>query len=121
MQKKTVKNKRRTTRRNYGTEEKLRTVLEGLRVEHSIAKLCRIEDINYFWPTNPAAAFKAFAEYNIVRGIKIAIKAGNLAGKRSTSLFTFYNDHIKFNDVLSRTERETTNWTEITLSVKGTF
>ena len=33
MQKKTVKNKRRTTRRKYGTEENIRTVLEGLRGE----------------------------------------------------------------------------------------
>ena len=38
MQKKTVKDIRRATRRNDGTEEKIRIVLEGLRGEHSIAK-----------------------------------------------------------------------------------
>ncbi len=43
---KTVKDIRRATRRNYGTEEKIRIVLEGLRGEHSIAELCRIEGIN---------------------------------------------------------------------------
>jgi len=43
---KTVKDIRRATRRNYGAEEKIRIVLEGLRGEHSIAELCRIEGIN---------------------------------------------------------------------------
>ncbi len=43
---KTVKDIRRATLRNYGTEEKIRIVLEGLRGEHSIAELCRIEGIN---------------------------------------------------------------------------
>ena len=39
---KTVKDIRRATRKNYGYEEKIRIVLEGLRGEHSIAELCRI-------------------------------------------------------------------------------
>jgi len=43
---KTVKDIRRATRKNYGSEEKIRIVLEGLRGEHSIAELCRIEGIN---------------------------------------------------------------------------
>ena len=43
---KTVKDIRRATRKNYGAEEKIRIVLEGLRGEHSIAELCRIEVIN---------------------------------------------------------------------------
>lgn len=79
------------------------------------------QDINYLWPTKPAAEFEIFAEYNIFKGIKVAIKAENLTGKRSKSTFTFYNDHIRFNDALSRTERETTNWTEVTVSLQGTF
>ena len=43
---KTVKDIRRATRKSYGSEEKIRIVLEGLRGEHSIAELCRIEGIN---------------------------------------------------------------------------
>ena len=43
---KTVKDIRRATRKNYGSEEKIRIVLEGLRGEHSIAELCRIEGNN---------------------------------------------------------------------------
>lgn len=41
----TVKNIRRNTRKNYGAEEKIRIVLEGLRGESSIAELCRREGL----------------------------------------------------------------------------
>lgn len=43
---KTVRDIRRTTRRNYSAEEKTCIVLEGLRGEESIAELCRREGIN---------------------------------------------------------------------------
>ena len=34
------------TREDYGAEERMRIVLEGLHGDHSIAELCRIEGIN---------------------------------------------------------------------------
>ena len=40
-----VKDIRRATRKQYGAEEKIRIVLEGLRGEDSIAALCRREGI----------------------------------------------------------------------------
>ena len=40
-----IKDIRRTTRKQYGAEEKIRIVLEGLRGEESIAALCRREGI----------------------------------------------------------------------------
>ena len=40
-----VKDIRRATRRHFSAEEKIRVVLEGLRGEESIAKLCRREGI----------------------------------------------------------------------------
>src|SRR5215472_3944703 len=43
---KTVRDIRRATRRHHSAEEKIRTVLEGLRGEDSIAELCRKEGIN---------------------------------------------------------------------------
>jgi transposase len=43
---KVVKDLRRATRRQFGAEEKIRIVLEGLRGEDSIAELCRREGIN---------------------------------------------------------------------------
>ena len=43
---KVVKDIRRAPRRQYGAEEKIRIVLDGLRGEDSIAELCRREGIN---------------------------------------------------------------------------
>ena len=40
-----VKDIRRATRKQYGAEEKIRIVLDGLRGEESIAALCRREGI----------------------------------------------------------------------------
>ena len=52
--KKTVRDIRRPTRKQYSAEEKIRIILEGLRGEDSIAELCRREGINpnvyYRWP-----------------------------------------------------------------------
>src|SRR5690348_13267163 len=42
----TLKDIRRATRRQFGAEEKIRIVLEGLRGEESIAELCRREGIS---------------------------------------------------------------------------
>ena len=42
---KVLKDIRRATRKQYGAEEKIRIVLEGLRGEESIAALCRREGI----------------------------------------------------------------------------
>ena len=42
---KVIKDIRRVTRKQYGAEEKIRIVLEGLRGEDSIAALCRREGI----------------------------------------------------------------------------
>ena len=42
----TLKDIRRATRRQFGAEEKIRIVLEGLRGEDSIAELCRREGIS---------------------------------------------------------------------------
>ena len=40
-----IKDIRRVTRKQYGAEEKIRIVLDGLRGEESIAELCRREGI----------------------------------------------------------------------------
>ena len=42
---KVIKDMRRITRKQYGAEEKIRIVLDGLRGEESIAALCRREGI----------------------------------------------------------------------------
>ena len=43
---KLIRNIKRQTRRKFNTEEKIRTVLAGLRGEDSIAELCRREGIH---------------------------------------------------------------------------
>ncbi len=43
---KTIRDIRRSTRRQYSAEEKVRIVLDSLRGEDSIAELCRREGIN---------------------------------------------------------------------------
>ena len=43
---KIVKDIKRTTRKHYSSEEKIRIVLDGLRGEDSIAELCRREGIS---------------------------------------------------------------------------
>ena len=42
---KIIKDTKRTARKHYSSEEKIRIVLDGLRGEDSIAKLCRRERI----------------------------------------------------------------------------
>ena len=42
---KAIKDIRRTIRKQYSAEEKIRIVLDGLRGEETIAELCRIEGI----------------------------------------------------------------------------
>ena len=37
---------KRATRKHYSSEEKIRIVLDGLRIEDSIAELCRREGIS---------------------------------------------------------------------------
>jgi len=50
---KVIKDIRRITRKQYGAEEKIRIVLDGLRGEESIAALCRregiAESLHYNW------------------------------------------------------------------------
>jgi transposase len=46
MAKNVVQEIRRATRRQYGAEEKIRIVLEGLRGEISVAELCRREHLS---------------------------------------------------------------------------
>jgi transposase len=61
----------RRTRKKYGTEEKIRIVLEGLRGESSIAELCRREGLNpnvyYKWSKEFLEAGKKRLQGDTVR------------------------------------------------------
>ena len=69
--KKTVRDIRRHTRKQYSAEEKIRIVLEGLRGEDSIAELCRREGINpnvyYRWSKDFMEAGKKRLSGDVIR------------------------------------------------------
>ena len=66
---KIVREIKRKTRRRYTSEEKIRIVLEGLRVEDSIAEICRREGISPMSLPNIPSALVSLplrqAEYSI--------------------------------------------------------
>ena len=66
-----VKDIKRKTRKRYSAEEKIRIVLDGLRVEESIAELCRQEGIAqglyYKWPKDFLEAGKKRLAGDITR------------------------------------------------------
>ena len=59
----TIRDIKRKTRRKYGSEEKIRIVIEGLRGEQSVAELCRregiAESLYYSWSKEFMEAGKA--------------------------------------------------------------
>lgn len=61
---------RRATRRKFSAEEKIRTVLEGLRGEISVSELCRRESISptlyYRW----SEAFLEAGKHGVTRDTK---------------------------------------------------
>lgn len=66
-----VREIRRQTRRKYSSEEKIKTVLEGLKGEQSIAEICRREGINpnmyYRWSKDFLEAGKKRLQGDTVR------------------------------------------------------
>ena len=61
-----IRDIRRKTRKRYGSEEKIRIVLDGLRGEDSIAELCRREGINqnlYYRWCSPVSGSSATIEH----------------------------------------------------------
>lgn len=78
-------------------------------------------DIARYWPTNPQANLSLFAEYNIFNGIKMRLDAKQLTGKRGTSTEFNFVDHIRFNELSRRTEKQSTVSREVEISLQGTF
>ena len=68
---KIVKDIKRNTRKKYGSEEKIRIILEGLRGEESITGICRREGINpnlyYRWSKDFLEAGKRRLQGDTVR------------------------------------------------------
>lgn len=78
-------------------------------------------DMRYFQPQSPAANLKAFVEYNINNGIKARVDVLEITGKNSHQTTYRYNDHIRFNELTAREERENTRPRAIQMSLQGSF
>lgn len=78
-------------------------------------------DITYHWPNNPQPSINVFVEYAIFKGIKLRVDAKQLTGKRQTSTLYSFSDHIRFNDLSQRSERQSTVPREVEISIQGTF
>ncbi|MDG1708507.1 MAG: TonB-dependent receptor, partial [Emcibacteraceae bacterium] len=77
--------------------------------------------ISYYWPNQPAANIKVFAEKTIFTDYKIRFEGEGLTQKRGSSTYYSYNDHIKFNDLDERIEKEGRRPVELRISLQGTF
>lgn len=77
--------------------------------------------INYYWPDQPAANIKVFAEKTVFSGYKIRLEGEGLTRNRGSSTFWLYSDHIRFNDLSERQEKHNTRPVEIRISIQGTF
>ncbi|MCB2089914.1 MAG: TonB-dependent receptor plug domain-containing protein [Alphaproteobacteria bacterium] len=78
-------------------------------------------DINYYQPQSPAAAIKAFAEYNLKSGIKMRIDLLEITGKEGHTTTFRYVDHIRFDELNVREERENKRPRAVQISLQGNF
>ncbi|MBT5073248.1 MAG: TonB-dependent receptor [Kordiimonadaceae bacterium] len=77
--------------------------------------------INYYWPDQPAANIKAFAEKTIFGDYKIRLEGEGFTHNRGSSTFNIYNDHILFDDLYERQEKHNKRPIEVRISLQGTF
>ncbi len=78
-------------------------------------------DMRYFQPQSPSASIKAFAEYNLNNGIKARMELLEITGSAGHQTTIRYTDHIRFNEVYAREERENNRPRAIQLSLQGNF
>lgn len=78
-------------------------------------------DMQTFWPTSPSANISAFAEYNLQSGIKMRVELLEISGSKGHSTLYDYNDHIRFDDLSERIEKENDKPRSIKVSLQGSF
>ncbi len=78
-------------------------------------------DMRYYNPQNPAAGMRAFAEYNLNGGIKMRLDFIEITGREGSSTTLRYTDHIRFNEIYKREERENKRPRAVQLSLQGNF
>ena len=80
-----------------------------------------LEAMRYYNPQNPAAIIKAFAEYNINNGIKMRVDVLDIGGREGSSSTLRYTDHIRFDEIYKREERENKRPRAVQVSLQGSF
>lgn len=77
--------------------------------------------INYFWPNQPAANIKVFAEKTIFTSYKLRLEAEGLTRNRGSSRYIRYTDHIRFDENFETQIRVARRPVEMRISLQGTF
>lgn len=77
--------------------------------------------IDYYWPNSPAMNIKVFAEKTIFTDYKLRLEGEGLTRDRGASTFFDYSDHIRFNELSERQERQSRRPVELRISIQGTF
>lgn len=77
--------------------------------------------ISYYWPNQPAANIKIFAEKTVFSNYKLRFEAEGLTRNRGSSTYWNYSDHIRFNKLYERQEKHNKRPIELRISLQGTF
>ncbi|MCC3859815.1 TonB-dependent receptor plug domain-containing protein [Pseudemcibacter aquimaris] len=78
-------------------------------------------DMRYYQPQSPSAWGKAFAEYILDNGIKARVDILELSGSQGSQTTYRYSDHIRFDEIYAREEREKDKPRAIQFSLQGSF
>lgn len=78
-------------------------------------------DMRFVRPQSPSARIKAFAEYTLNAGIKMRLDIIEITGSQGHQTTIRYTDHIRFDEVSKREERENDKPRAIQVTVQGTF
>ena len=78
-------------------------------------------NINSFWPNQPAANVKVFAEKTILDNYKLRLEGEGLTRNRGASRFIRYTDHIRLGENFETQLRVARRPVEIRVSLQGTF
>ena len=76
---------------------------------------------SYYWPSQPAANVKVFAEKTIFNDYKVRFEGEGLTRNRGSSTYWIYSDHIRFDDLFERQQKKNTRPVELRISLQGTF
>jgi outer membrane receptor for ferrienterochelin and colicins len=78
-------------------------------------------DMRYFQPQSPSARISAFAEYNLSQTIKMRLDLIEITGSQGHQTTIRYTDHIRFNEINAREERENNKPRALQVSLQGSF